>query len=39
MGSAGVLPTGESGPREELPGIDVDMAIFFHGADGQRAGG
>ena len=37
MGSAGILATGESGLRGELPGIDVDMAVFFHGADGWRA--
>jgi len=31
MGTAGILASGESGPREELPGIDVDMGIFFLG--------
>jgi hypothetical protein len=34
MGSAGILATGESGSWRGLPGIDMDMAIFFHGANG-----
>jgi hypothetical protein len=45
MGSTGILATGESGPREELPGIDVDMAASFMGptagvpeADNRRTG-